>query len=185
MSRDLFSASTNGHRYLKPLEDPFRWCVAIFSQDGAPQAIVKANKANLKTYYPIRFNGKGEPKPLWMNYLFLEFKENITLDLCREVPKFITIISARDDKGFVRPILVRRNAVEESRAIVMAGKFNERIISRQFHGRGSLVRVIEGMFIDKRVRLEEDVLPDWKGNHKVKVDIDGIRGTIEVYKLAL
>jgi hypothetical protein len=45
--------------------------------------------------------------------------------------------------------------------------------------------VIEGTFIDRKVRLDEDVYPDWRGNHRVKVDLDGLKATVEVYKLAL
>jgi hypothetical protein len=183
--KDLFATPINGYHHLKPLEDPFRWVVAIFSADGAVQAIIKANKVGLKTYFPIRMNGKGEPIPLWRNYLFIQFVEYVTIDLVRDTPNFIRVISAHDDEGMLRPVLVRRSAIDEHRAMILAGKFNERSINRQFHGRGSLVRVIEGTFIDKKVRLEEDVYPDWKGNHRVKVDIDGIKGTVELYKLSL
>jgi transcription antitermination factor NusG len=183
--KDFFATQINGYHHLKPLEDPFRWVVAIFSADGAVQAIIRANKSDLKTYYPIRFNAKSEPIPLFRNYVFVEFRKYITIDLCRETPNFIKVISAHDDEGMLRPVLVRRSAIDEHRAMILAGKFNERSINRQFYGRGSLVRVIEGTFIDKKVKLEEDVYPDWKGNHRVKVDIDGIKGTVELYKLSL
>jgi hypothetical protein len=182
MSRDLFSAPINAHHYL---DDPFRWIVAIFSADGAVQAIIRAHKVELRTYYPIRFNAKSEPIPVFRNYLFGEFREYVTIDLCRETPNFIKVISAHDEEGMLRPILVRRNAINEHRAMILAGRFNERAINRQFYGRGSLVRVIEGTFIEEKVRLKEDMFPDWKGNHRVKVDIDGIKGVIEVYKLSL
>jgi hypothetical protein len=185
MSRDLFAPPTNGHSYLKPLEDPFRWVVAVFAENGATQAIIKANKAKLLTYYPIRFNGKGEAKPLWMNYLFLEWRENITIDLCREVPKFIKIISAHDDEGIVRPILVRRNAIADSLRLVTMGKFDDKTFKRNFYGRGSVVRVIEGNFVDKRVTLEIDVLPHMNGRTRVPVDMNGIKAKIEIFKLAL
>ena len=181
--RDLFAPKINGHAYLH--QDTFRWVVSVFEQDGATQAIIRANRRNLLTYYPIRFNKNGEPVPLFRNYLFVEFNEYVTIELCRSTIHFIKIISAKDEDGIVRPILVRRNAVDENKAMVLAGKFNERLLVRRFYGKGSLVRVIEGTFIDKKVRLEEDVLPNWRGNHRVKVDVDGIKGVIEVYKLAL
>jgi hypothetical protein len=165
--------------------DTFRWVVGVFSGDGATQAIIKTNKASLATYFPIRFNAKGEPTPLWRPYLFAEFRDGITMDLFRSTTKFIKVISERDEDGIYQPVLVRRGAVQESMAMVMAGRFNERAIVRQFYGKGSIVRVIEGTFIDKKVRLDEDIFPDWRGNHRVKVDIDGIKGSIEVYKLTL
>jgi hypothetical protein len=165
--------------------DSFRWVVAIFAGDGATRVMIRAHKCDLLTYYPTRFNNQGNPVPLFRNYLFVEFREYITLDICRSTSNFIKVLSARDDEGLARPVLVPRNAIDENRAMVMAGRFNERSLQRQFYGRGSLVRVLEGTFIDRRVRLEEDVFPDWRGNHKVKVDIDGLKGVIEVHKLAL
>ena len=184
--RDLF----NGHPYngapvSKIIIEDFRWVVAIFKNNGASEAIIRANKINLCTYYPVHFNAKNEPVPLWKNYLFIEFKEHITLDLCRTTINFSYVLTARDKDGIVRPHLVRRNSVDENRAMVMAGRFNELSIKRKFYGRGHIVRVIEGTFIDKKVRLEENVYPEWRGNHKVTVNIDGKRGVIELYKLAL
>jgi hypothetical protein len=186
---DLFSgAPVNGKHYDlfsgAPI-DTFRWLVAVFSQDGAVRAIIKANKADLKTYYPIRFNGKGEPTPLFRSYLFIEFREYVTIELCREVPKFIKILFERDEGGLVQSIKVRRNAIDENKAMVMAGRFNERIINRRFYGKGSIVRVLEGNFIDKNVRLEIDILPEMRGNYRVPVDINGMKAKIEIYKLAL
>ena len=69
--------------------------------------------------------------------------------------------------------------------MVLEGKYNERIINRRFYGRGSIVRVIEGTFIDKKVRLETDILPHMRGNYKVPISIDNRKGTIELFKLAL
>jgi hypothetical protein len=188
---DLFSGGApkiNGHHYdlfTGKQIDNFKWIVAIFNGDGATLVIIRAHRCNLATYYPIRLNNHGDPVPLFKNYLFVEFREYITLDICRSTSNFIKVLSARDDEGLARPVLVPRNAIDENRAMVMAGRFNERSLQRQFYGRGSLVRVLEGTFIDRRVRLEEDVFPDWRGNHKVKVDIDGLKGVIEVHKLAL
>jgi hypothetical protein len=112
--RDLFGAPRNGHHYLKPIEDEFGWVCGMFSDDGAVITIIKANENELKTFYPIRFNGKGEPSPLWRNYLFLEWREQVTLNVCRSTSKFIKIISAHDENGILFPVLVRREAVAQS-----------------------------------------------------------------------
>jgi hypothetical protein len=181
MAVDLFAP--NGYHYLD--RDKFRWIVAIFMADGASVTIRRANANDLKTYYPIKFKGNGEPVPLFINYLFLEWREDITLQICRATTKFIKVLSAHDEEGILRPILIRRNAVEENRAMVIAKGFNERTITRSFYGKGSLVRVIEGNFIDKRVRLEQDILLEMCGRTKVRVNIGGINATIELFKLAL
>jgi hypothetical protein len=183
MSKDLFAPQTNGHAYLG--QDKFRWVVGVFRENGAQQAIIRANKCGLKTYYPIRFNGKGEPVPLWRSYLFVEHRTSVTLELFHEVPNFIKVISERDDDGLLRPILVRRNGIEESMRLVMIGKFNERPFKRSFYGKGSIVRVLEGSFMDRKVRLEVDVPPDLNGRTRVAVDINGIKAKIEIFKLAL
>jgi hypothetical protein len=190
VQRDLFNGATHPIAAKYDLfagapVDMFRWCVCVFSGDGAIQAISKTNKRNLLTYYPIRFNSKGEPIPLWRNYLLVEFREYVTIEVCREVPKFIQMLSAHDDDGILRPILVKRNAIDENKAMVLAGKYNERQLIRKFYGRGSIIHVLEGNFIGKKVRLDEDVLPEWHGNHRVKVDLDGVKATVELYKLSL
>ena len=182
---DLFAAPTNGYHYLKPLEDPFRWVCAVFAQDGAVQAIIRANKAELKTYYPIKFNGKSEPQPLWRNYVFVQFIEGITIDLCRDTPKFIQLISARDDEGIVRPILVRRNAIQENMAMVLQGRFNERLLVRRFYGRGTVVRILDGIMAEKKGILQMDVTPDMRGNTKVSIEVNRVKCLIELHKLAL
>jgi hypothetical protein len=115
----------------------------------------------------------------------IEFREGVTINLCRTTSHFLKVVSERDEDGLLHPVLVKREAVKRSMAMVLEGKFNERIIERRFYGKGSLVRVLEGTFIDKKVRLEENILPEWHGNRSVKVDLDGIKATIEVYKLAL
>jgi hypothetical protein len=130
----------------------------------------------------------GHPRrtsTLFRNYLFVEFREHLTLDICRATTKFIKVIKTHDDDGKLVPLLVRRNHIEENKAMVLAGKFNERSLQRKFHGQGSTVRVIEGSFIDKRVRLEADILPTMKGNYRVPVDINGIKAKIEIFKLAI
>jgi hypothetical protein len=188
---DLFDKRTpiNGKHYdlFNNREiDEFRWIVAQFSGSGATRAIIKANTCNLSTYYPLRINKDGEPVPLWANYLFMEFREFVTIDICRNTPRFIKIISARDHgSDIVHPIMVRRNAIAENMKMIMDGRFNERVFVRPFHGRGSLVRVIEGNFLDRRVCLEIDIPPTMRGNIRVPVSIDGIRAVIELHKLAL
>jgi hypothetical protein len=183
--KDLFAPETNGHHYLTPLEDPFRYICGVFSGNGATEAIKRANEIPLFTFYPIRFNRHGEPTPLYRSYLFVEFREGISINLCRTTSHFIKVISERDDAGISRPILVRKEAIKESMAMVMQGRFNERIIDRRFYGKGSIVRVLDGHFIDQKVRLDIDVTPEMNGNHKVRLDINGLKATIELFKLAL
>jgi hypothetical protein len=188
MSKDLFDGGApkiNGHSYLKPVEDPFRWVCAMFASDGAPQIIRRANEIPLRTYYPIRFNVQGEPTPMWRNYLLIEFREGVTINLCRTTTHFLKVISEKDEEGIFHPVLVRRNAIAESLRLVTMGKFNETEFKRKFYGRGSVVRVMEGSFIDKTVRLEIDVPPHMNGRTRVPVDINGIKAKIEIFKLAL
>jgi hypothetical protein len=185
MVRDLFAAPTNGFHYLKPLEDPFRWVVGIFSGNGAVQIIRRANEKNLKTFYPIRRNLKNEYVPLWRAYLFIQWQETVTINLCRTTPKFINMISERDEDGIYHPVLVRKDAVAESLRLVTMGKFDDKAFKRQFHGRGSIIRVIDGVFIDQKVRLEIDVPPNMNGRTRVPVDMNGIKARIELYKLDL
>ena len=166
MGRDLFAPKINGHSYLK---DDFRWVVAIFMTDGAVEVIKRANENDLKTFYPIRKNIRGEYKPLWANYLFIQFIETVTIDLCRTTSKFIKVISARDDEGIIRPILVRKDAIAESLRLMTQGKFDAVTFKRRFHGRGAIVRIIDGPFLDKIARLEIDVLPEMKATKRLKL----------------
>jgi hypothetical protein len=76
-------------------------------------------------------------------------------------------------------------AIAESIKMMMAGKFNDVAIQRQFHGKGSLVMVTEGSFVSRKVRLEIDVTPQMRGGLKVPISIDGIKAVIELHKLAL
>jgi hypothetical protein len=183
--RDLFAPKVNGHSYLKPLDDPFRYICGVFSGDSAVQIIQRANQIPLATYFPIRFNGKGEPIPLWRNYLMIEFREGITINLCRTTSHFIRVVSERDKDGLVTPVMVRKDSVTESLRLVTMGKFNDKSFKRQFHGKGSIVRVLEGNFIDRRVTLEIDVPPDMNGRTRIPVDMNGIKCKIELFKLAL
>ena len=166
-------------------QDDFHWVVGMFTGNGATDAIRRANQVPLRTYYPIRFNGKGEPVPLWRNYLFIEYREDLTSSLCRATKKFIKVLSMRDDEGNQYPIRVRRNAIDMHMQLLMKGKFDDKTFLRRFYGRGSLVRVVEGTFIDKRVRLEIDVTPDLPGNSKIPININGFKGSIDLWKLAL
>ena len=90
---DLFGGApkTNGHAYVKPVEDPFRYVCGVFSGDGAVQILQRANKSIFGNYFPIRFNGKGEPVPLWRNYLLIEFREGVTINLCRQQPSLLKL----------------------------------------------------------------------------------------------
>jgi hypothetical protein len=166
--------------------DDFHWVVAVFSGYGAAEVIRRANNIPLKTYFPIRFNGKNEPIPMWRHYLFIQYVDNLTLEICRSTSKFLKFIDAFDPETEARkPILVRKNAINESLELFSQGKFNERSYLRRFYGKNSIVRVIEGPLIDKRVRLTMDIEPGMPSTRKVLIDINGCRGSIELWKLAL
>ena len=179
MSKDLFAP--NGYAYLD--EDEFRWIVGVFRGNGAMEVIKRAN--GLKIFYPVRLTFKGEYVPVWRNYLFVEFKESITINLCRTTPDFIKVISERDDDGMLRPVLIRKNAIDESMRLITQGKFDDIVFKRQFRGKGSIVRVIDGAFQDKVARLEQDVTPEMKGSYKVPISVNGVKCKIELFKLAL
>ena len=167
-------------------EDPFRWIVAIFAANGATQIIQKATSIPLKTYYPIRANKKGEYVALWSNYLFVEFQECTTMNLCRSTVSFIGIISARDiDSQIRRPVLIRRDAIQESMRLMRDGKFDEMEVKRRFYGRGSRVLVRGGSFMGRYVTVQIDIRPNLDGRVNIPVDIDGHKATIELFKLAL
>jgi len=165
--------------------DDFSWVVAMFQGNGASIAIKRASEVPLRTYYPIKWNGRGEPVPLWRNYLFLEFCETISLEICRSTTKFLKIISHPDEEGVYHPVLVPKNAINENLAMVQQGLFDERTYNRRFYGKGSLVRVLEGNFINKKVRLEADIPPDLPRNKTISISLGSWNGRIEVYKLAL
>jgi hypothetical protein len=184
MDRDLF----NGAIY-KPT-DEFRWVVAKFNakSNGAPQVMRRANKIPLMTFFPLRYNRKGEPVALWGGYLFIEWREGVTINLCKTTNHFICLISARDNDGIIRPILSRRNAIDETMHMLMSGRFDERPESlrrARHYRRGAVVIVLDGIMHDRKVRLEQDIPPDMKGTRKVCIDISGVKGQIEVSKLAL
>jgi transcription antitermination factor NusG len=163
----------------------FRWAVAIFQGSGATEVIQRANEVELHTYYPIRINKNGEPVPLWKNYLFVEFHEQLTLSICRSTFKFMRLISTHDEEGILKPVLVPKNAIDENLRLLRQGKFNDKSYRRRFYGRGSLVKVIDGIFTDKRVKLETDLPSHIPGNKMVAVSIGGWNGKIEIFKLAL
>jgi hypothetical protein len=163
----------------------FSWIVAVFAGLGASEVIKRANNVPLKTFYPFRIAYNGEPIPLWRNYLFVEFRERVTIDVCRSTSKFLKVLSIHDKEGILHPVLVRKDAIRENLELLQRGKFNDKVYLRRFYGYGSLVRVIEGTFIDKKVRLEQDVAPLTPGNRKINVSIGGWSGKIELYKLDL
>jgi hypothetical protein len=166
-------------------QSEFQWVVAIFQKTGATEAIKRANEAQLRTYYPIKLNYNGEPTPLWRNYLFIEFKESLTLNLCRSSFSFLKIISVHDEEGILRPVLVPKNAIDENLKLLHQGRFNDIQYRRRFYGKGSLVRVIDGIFADKKVRLETDLPSNMPGNKAISISIGNWSGKIEVFKLAL
>jgi hypothetical protein len=174
---DLFS--------LSPQCSDFNWICAVFANTGASEVIRSANDVPLKTYYPIRFNGRGEPIPIFRNYLFIEYRKYITSQVCRSTNKFIKILCMRDDGGNTYPVLLRANSISQSVDMMLSGKYDDRIYKRRFYGKGSLVRVTDGTFIDKKVRLEADLHPNMQSNKKVTISLGNWKGTIEVYKLAL
>lgn len=171
--------------FTQQVSDNFHWVVGVFAGNGATEAIKVANYVPLRTYYPIRFNVKGEPVPMWRSYLFIEFHRRLTNEVCRSSNKFIKVLSMRDEDGVEYPVLVRKNAIDEHMALLLSGKFNERTIRRRFYGIGSIVKVIDGIFVDKKVKLLVDVAPDVPSHIKVAIEINGLRGSIELWKLAL
>jgi hypothetical protein len=163
----------------------FSWILAIFRDRGATEAIKRACDIPLKFYYPLKFNIKGEPVPMWRPYLFLEYRDSITLDICRNTKKFIDVYSMKDDEGNKHPVMVRNSSINEHRDLLITGKFNEHIRKRRFYGKGSLVSVIDGGFIGKRVRLESDISSDMVNGQRVPININGMRASIEIWKLNL
>jgi hypothetical protein len=174
--QDLFAPQT---------QNDFKWVVAVFANTGAIEAIRKANEVPLRTFYPIRFNQRGQPVPLWRPYLFVEYRRTLTAQICRSTKKFIKVITMRDEEGIEYPVMVRKNAIDEHMGLLLSGRFNSRTTVRRFYGRGSIVRVLEGNFIDKKARLDADILPSMPGNKKVQIDIGGFKASIEIWKLAL
>jgi hypothetical protein len=163
----------------------FNWIVATFQGCGASDTIKRANEIPLKTYYPLRMNIYGNLVPLWRNYLFLEFRECVTISICRSTFKFINIISTHDSEGTLKPVFVPKNAIYENLNLVQSGIFDNKIYSRPFYGKGSLVKVIDGVFSKMTVRLEEDVDQDMPGNRAILVNLGGWNGKIEIFRLAL
>ena len=167
------------------IQSDFSWIVATFQGTGASEVIKRANDVPLMTYYPLKINENGVPTPLWRNYLFIEFRGMLTLQICRSTTKFLQVLSCHDEEGTLRPVLVRKSAIDKNLALVRQGTFNSRQFTRKFYGKGSLVRVIDGVFADKKVRLEADLTPDMPGNKAIPVSIGAWSGKIEVFKLSL
>lgn len=158
----------------------FCWIVAIFQGCGASDVIKRANEIPLTTYYPLKIDRDGNLVPLWRNYLFIEHQWRISVDICRSTSKFIKFIN---NGGL--PVLVPKNAINAHLELVSQGKFNAKTFSRRFYGRGALIRVLEGHFMNKKVRLEADLEPDMPKNRLIPVSIGNWKGQIEVFKLAL
>jgi hypothetical protein len=176
---DLFDGSA-------PEQDnDFQWSVAVFKADGASKAIQRANGAHLRTYYPFYRNKMGDLKPLFRNYLFLEFQKSITISICRTTSNFIKMLSMMNEEGEYEPVLVRKDAIYENMRLLRLGAFNDINYQRRYYGVGSLVNIISGDFSGRRVELLGDITIDMPGNKKVLVDINGWRASIEIFKLAL
>lgn len=161
------------------IED-FVWSVAVFRAKGAVEAIKRANEHELHTYYPFKRNKIGDLVPLWRNYLFIEFKQSLTINICRSTSTFIKILSIDN-----QPVLVRKDAIAENMRLLQLGKFDDKEFRRRFYGVGSFVNIIAGEFIGRKVELLADLPPDMTWNKKVPVSIGGWRASIEVFKLAL
>jgi transcription antitermination factor NusG len=181
--RDLFNGAP--HSSAVSETDSFRWVVGVFSGNGAIEIIRRANKRDLRTFYPVRKTLNGEYAPLWRSYLFIEFREAVTINLCRTTANFIKMVSERDEDGVAHPVLVRKNSIDESLRLMTQGKFDNVTFKRNFHGRGTIVRIIGGAMAEQRAKLEMDVTPEMIGSHKVLIDINGIKAKIELHKLAL
>jgi hypothetical protein len=167
------------------VSDDFHWVVAVFRAKGATEAIKRANDARLRTYYPFRRSRSGNFIPLWMNYLFIEFKHSITLNICRSTTNFIKILSIPDDNGINHPILVKRSAIYENQRLLQLGKFDSLDQKRRFYGQGSLVNIIYGDFIGRKVELLADIPTNVSANKKILVNMNGWKVSIEIFKLAL
>jgi hypothetical protein len=93
----------------------------------------------------VHKTGRGKPQSL----------SKASASSVQKTPNFIKLITARDpDSDLVHPVLVRRHAIAESLRLMMAGKFNEQVFVRPFHGKGSLTMVTQGSFVNRQVRLE-------------------------------
>ena len=179
---DLFQ----NHRCANIWKDEFRWALAVFRQKGALEAMRRAKANQLMTYYPVKFNTANKVVPLWSNYLFIEFKRSLTMQICRCTSNFIRIVSAENiETGENEPILIRRNAIDESMQLFMNGFYNESVRVRPFYGYGSLVKINDGDFAGKRVRLLCDIPSDMSGNKRIVVDLEGWKVNIEIFKLNL
>jgi hypothetical protein len=170
---DLFAAP-------ETITNDFHWAVAMFKANGAVQVIRRASDNQLKTYYPFKRNRLGDFVPLWRNYLFIQFQQCLTIDICRTTSNFIKLLSIEN-----QPILVRKNAINESMRLLQLGKFDDVVYKRPFYGQGSLVNIISGDFSDRKVELLADIPSDMPGSKKIPISINGWRANIEVFKLAL
>jgi hypothetical protein len=178
---DLFAGSGGA----TVMDESFQWSVAMFRAKGAVEVIKRANDSSLRTYYPFKRNKSGDFIPLWRNYLFIEFKSQLTITICRSTSNFIKILCIPDEDGINQPVLVRKNVIDENMRLVQAGKFDDIEFRRKYYGIGSLVNIISGDFSGHKVRLLGDVPPDAPGNRKIPVVINGWKASIELWKLAL
>jgi hypothetical protein len=167
------------------IADDFKWSVAVFRSHGASEAIKRANEQQLRTYYPIRRNKIGNLIPLWSNYLFIEFRNQLTLSICRSTSNFIKILSIPDKDGINQPILVPKNVIDENLRLFSLGKFDDIEYKRRFYGKNSLVRIIHGEFAGTRVQLLVDIPYNMPSSKKVPINLGNWKASIEIFKLGL
>jgi hypothetical protein len=164
--------------------DKFFWSVGIFAGNGANEAIKHAIDEHLEVFYPYRLNKSGDFTPLWKNYLFIEWIDNLSIDVCNRCNKFIKFISFDDSN---KPFLVKHDSINECLEMMRMGKYNIGSPVRSFRNAGSriMIRDQNSNFDRMRVLLLCDVTPNMSGTKRIPVELNGWRVLIEVNKLWL
>lgn len=109
--RDLFGGTTVCE---------FQWIVGVFRPGGATEIIKRANDIPLKTYYPLRLTNDDKTEPLWSNYLFIEFLENISIQICKTTSRFIKILRHLDGD----PITVPDEVINKHQQLLQTGYYD-------------------------------------------------------------
>jgi hypothetical protein len=164
--------------------DKFFWSVGIFAGNGANEAIKRAIDARLEVFYPYRLNKSGDFTPLWKNYLFIEWIDNLSVDVCNHCNKFIRFISFDDSN---KPFLVKYDSISECLEMMRMGKYNIGNPVRSFRNAGSkvMIRDQNSNFDRMRVLLLCDITPNMSSTRRVPVELNGWRVLIEINKLWL
>jgi hypothetical protein len=163
--------------------DKFFWSVGIFAGNGATEAIKYALDARLEVFYPHHLNKNGDFVPLWKNYLFIEWIDNVSVSVCRKCNKFIKFISFDENN---RPFLVGRNNIDECLEMLKMGKYNIISKERDFYPAGSVVMIRDDNYFDRMwVKLLCDIGSFMNGKHRVPVELNGWKINIEINKLFL